>query len=150
MGISVCLSKALEEKLILEGNSPTEFSKEFKLWKSGDEYDHIFFGKDGAYFKPTLDIKNHALMHVHLVPLNDLVKLRKWERDFSNRSRKTSNRVLVYVTNNKGGFLLIYILDEPDAHEIALMKTEMHKEIMNGFSEMANAFIWDGTILDRT
>lgn len=149
MAITVSLTKALEDKLISDGISPNELIREFRIWKLGDEYGHPYFGKDGAYAKPELELKHHYLRHVHLVPLNDIAQISVWERNFRYKSRKTSDRALVYVDNRKNGFLLIFILDEPDAHNIAMMKTLQHKEIMEGFSEVANAFLWDGTILDR-
>jgi mRNA interferase YafO len=43
--------------------------------------------------------------------------------------------------------LLIFILPEPDAHDIAKMQTAQDKAIMLGFAEVAGAFLDTGEIL---
>jgi mRNA interferase YafO len=123
------------------------FCDEFKLWKSKDEHSSSLFGKDSAYIAPTVNGEKYILRHVHLVPVIEQQQIDSWYQKLRFRSRKTSNRALVYVDDNKGNILLIYILPEPDAHEIAKMKTQKDKEIMNGFAAIAEAFIFDGSIL---
>ena len=59
-----------------------------------------------------------------------------WRR----RTRKVSNRVLVYADNRKGEYLLIYVLNEPDAHSIAAMQTVEDAETMAFFAQVAEAF----------
>ncbi len=81
------------------------------------------------------------------MPVIDKQQLVSWKKFWKFKGRKTSNRVLVYAADNKGNFFLIFILSEPDAHEIALMKTPAHKEIMEGFAAVAEAFIFDGSII---
>ena len=84
---------------------------------------------------------------MHLVPLKDKNQLSAWNKAWELGKRKTSNRVLIYVDDNKGNFLLIFILSEPDAHEIALMKSELHKKLMESFAIIAKEFIFDGSIV---
>jgi len=132
----------------------------FDAWKAGfpdSEYKHFAFGKDGAYTTPMVDGKKYMLRHVHLAPAHDQQALSKWlyqhQAGMSRGKwqRKTSNRVLVYASRRAplGGedHLLMQILNEPDAHQIALMKTAADKHLMEQFAECAAAFIHDGTIL---
>lgn len=124
------------------------FCNLFKQWKlSKDEHGCYHFGKDSAYFTPVINGDNYILRHVHLVPVIDKSQLYSWKKKFSFRSRKTSDRVLIYVDDKKGNFLLVYILSEPDAHEVARMKTQQHREIMESFAAIAEAFIDDGSII---
>jgi mRNA interferase YafO len=123
------------------------FCTEFRRWKSADEYGSYWFGKDSAYVAPAVNGERYILRHVHLVPLADKVQLIKWNQAWKRRGRKTSDRVLVYVGDHRGDVLLIFILPEPDAHAVAAMKTQTHKEIMAGFATVAEAFIADGSII---
>jgi mRNA interferase YafO len=124
------------------------FCNKFKQWKqSKDDHGSYHFGKDSAYVTPVINGDKYILRHVHLVPVIDQAQLSLWQKIWRFKGRKTSNRVLIYVKDRKGNFLLIYILSEPDAHEIALMKTQQHKELMEGFAAVAEAFIDDGSIL---
>jgi Toxin YafO, type II toxin-antitoxin system len=123
------------------------FVHKFSAWKTGGEYDSFLFGKDSAYVRPEVDGRQYMLRHVHLVPLADGTQLDSWNRVWVKRGRKTSDRALIYVDDDNGGYLLITILDEPDAHEIARMKTARDREIMEGFAHVAAAFMEDGTVL---
>jgi hypothetical protein len=123
------------------------FCAQFEQWKLTDEYSSYWFGKDSAYVAPAVSGDNYILRHVHLAPVADKTQLAKWNRSWQRRSRKTSDRVLIYVGDNSGDFLLIFILSEPDAHAIAAMKNQKHKEIMEGFAAVAEAFIVDGSIV---
>lgn len=139
--ITTMLRDALDE----EGGADI-LIEDFIDWKSGDEYGSYVFGKDGAYAAPTVDGEKNVLRHVHLVPITDRVKLRQWNRAWRRRSRKVSDRALVYVDGGKGKYLLIYILDEPGAHDIAKMKTAKHKELMGAFAAIAEAFLYNGEV----
>jgi mRNA interferase YafO len=77
----------------------------------------------------------------------DNAQRRVWEKKFRRGSRRTSDRVLIYAGKQSGPFLLIFILDEPDAHRIAAMRTREDRETMEGFAEVAAAFLWDGSII---
>lgn len=123
---------------------------EFERWKdkgAAGEYSSYFFGKDSAYIDPKVNGAPYTLRHVHLAPITQAKQIAKWNRDWLNKSRKTSDRVLVYVSNSNGEALLIFILPEPDAHEIARMKTPQDKALMNSFSEIADAFLNTGQII---
>jgi mRNA interferase YafO len=144
------ITDELQTSLERQDIVPGVFVSAFADWKADwpkREYSSALFGKDGAYVSPDVDGMRYQLRHVHLVPLVDRVARSQWETALRRLGKKTSNRVLVYVANGKGAFLLVYILDEPDAHDIAKMKTKAHKEIMLGFAEVAAAFLEDGSII---
>lgn len=145
--MDVKITKALKHALEEDRLNSQLFMDLFREWKQSGEFNSYSFGKDSAYFKPCVDGKQYVLRHVHLVPVFDKTQLSKWNKGWQFKSRKTSNRVLIYVDDGKGGFLLIYILSEPDAHEVALMRTQKHKELMEGFAKVAEAFVFDGSII---
>lgn len=127
-----------------------EFALAFAEWKnsgSEGEYHSYLFGKDSAYISPKVDGIPYTLRHVHLVPITQADLLAKWHKAFKTKSRKTSDRVLVYVDDGAKNLLLIFILPEPDAHDIAKMQTAQDKAIMLGFAEVAAAFLDTGEIL---
>ncbi|MDP9919042.1 mRNA interferase YafO [Variovorax boronicumulans] len=126
------------------GEDPSNFAGEFDHWKSQGlvgEYSNYLFGKDGGYIRPD------KLRHVHLVPLSDVNALMKWNIAWKRQSRRVSDRVLVYASDSTHGHLLIFILDEPQAHEISRMRTNEHQELMQSFSAIADRFIQTGQIL---
>ena len=132
------------------GSDPAVFATEFDAWKSqggAGEYESFLFGKDGAYTRPKVDGDPYLLRHVHLVPIKDVQKLSLWKRLWRLRSRKTSDRVLVYASDARGDHLLIFILEEPTAHAVALMKSEEDKHLMERFAAIAAAFLHDGTVI---
>ena len=148
--MTVKITRVLKELLDKSGAGSEFLIKEFAAWKAGDEYGSFYFGKDAPYETPTVDGDKNTLMHVHLVPLVDEDELRQWKKRFRTRSRKTSDRVLVYVSHKRHGHLLIFILDEPDAHKIARMRTLEHRLLMESFAEIAAEFMDSGEVLERT
>lgn len=145
--MQVKMTQVLRDTLESQGLSADKLSENFAVWRAGDEFGHQAFGKDSAYGSPLVDGKKNVLRHVHLVPLNDLESRRKWNKDNQRRSRKTSDRVLVYVSDGTKKHLLIYILDDPGAHAIATMQNPADRETMLGFAEVAAEFLDTGDIL---
>lgn len=144
------LTDAIRAQLRESGQNPTNFAAEFDLWKSrgsAGEYDSYLFGKDGAYGTPRVNGAPNTLRHVHLVPLNDVAALPRWEKDWARRTRKRSDRHLVYVSDPYYGNLLLWILDEPGSHEIAVMKTPEDRELMLQFAAVAEHFIQTGEVI---
>ncbi|MDK4696635.1 type II toxin-antitoxin system YafO family toxin [Kingella negevensis] len=117
----------------------------FKEWKKA-ESESFLFGKDGAYISPKVNGESYVLRHVHLVPLLDVEQLAKWQQNWQRGSRRTSNRALVYAQDNHR-FLLIDILPEPVAHEIAQMKNEQAKKMMLLFAQIAESYIYHNEII---
>lgn len=74
----------------------------FQTWKSGGEYGHYLFGKYAAYAAASVDGTPYLLRHVHLAPLSDQEQLKRWNGAWLRRSRKTSDKVLVYVERKVG------------------------------------------------
>lgn len=148
---SVKLTRALTAALDAEsGNAHRLLVESFRTWKRGDEYGHYLFGKDSAYAKPSVDGTPYLLRHVHLAPLSDPEQLRRWNSAWQRRSRKTSDRVLVYaerIADHQLSYLLIYVLPEPEAHAIATMQTRQHHELMEGFANVAAAFLESGDVI---
>ncbi len=141
------------------GGSADELCQVFDDWKAGfpdSEFTHSLFGKDGAYSRPLVDGKPYVLRHVHLMPVQDKDALELWLATHKRGvrqgkgGRKTSDRVLVYATRNlpRGGVehLLLFILDEPEAHETAQMKTPDAKTLMGQLASCAANFMDDGSI----
>ncbi len=141
---------ALHNQLAAIGEDSAGWADFFDDWKArgpAGEYDNYFFGKDGAYVGIKMDAPHVKLMHVHLVPILDPVALARWERDWARRSRKVSDRALIYADDGHGNYLLIYVLDEPSAHAIAKMATQQDRETMQAFAAVASAFVFDGSII---
>lgn len=120
--------------------------QDFTDWKASGEagkHDSFYFGKDGPYVAPKLDT-GKELRHVHLPPMSDREDLERWNKAYYSRHKharpKVSNRVLVYCQDGED-YLLIFVLAEPDAHEIAKMNTADDRATMLGFARVANAFI---------
>ena len=143
------LTDAICDQLRESGQNPTNFAAEFDLWKShgaNGEYSSYLFGKDGAYGAPEVNGVTNTLRHVHLVPLKDVVALPKWNNDWKRRTRKRSDRHLVYVSDPYYGHLLLWILDEPGSHEIALMRSAEDRTLMLQFAAVADIFIQTGEV----
>jgi mRNA interferase YafO len=144
--MNVKITAALRGALEATGLDVDEFIAQFAEWKAGDEYGSRWFGKDGAYARPKVN-GEYALRHVLLIPMTDLEQLKKWDKVYQRGGRKTSDRVLVYASASSTHHLLIFILNEPDAHNIAEMRTREHFEVMNGFAAIAEEFIDTGNVL---
>ncbi len=144
------LTDAICGQLRESGQDPKSLAAEFDLWKSlgaEGEYSSPLFGKDGAYGTPFVDGEPNVLRHVHLVPLSDLTALKRWNLDWTRRARKRSDRHLVYVSDPYYGHLLLWILDEPGSHEIALMDTPEDRKLMLQFAQVAAHFIHTGEVI---
>jgi mRNA interferase YafO len=143
------LTDAICDQLSESGQDPTNFAAEFDHWKSrgpNGEYSSYLFGKDGAYGAPKVNGAANTLRHVHLVPLKDASELPRWNQGWSRRTRKRSDRHLVYVSDPYYGHLLLWILDEPGSHEIALMKSPEDSKLMRQFAAVADRFIQTGEV----
>ena len=138
---------AFDSQIKALGDDPEHWKTYFQEWKDlTDPYDDSFFGKDSAYSTPLVGGERYVLRHVHLQPFEPAA-LRRWESAHWYRTRKTSNRVLVYAANGKGDFLLIFILAEPSAHAIQRMENVKDNATMEGFAAVAEAFNFNGKII---
>lgn len=138
----VFVSHQLEEAAKAAKIDLTKLVEQFAWWKADPdrEFRSFWFGKDGAYQSPDVDGRPYELRHCHLPPSSEPAKTR-WAAVFKKLGRKTSDRVLVYARRKNGDYLLIYVLDEPGAHEIAEMRTKDHERLMRALAEMAAVFL---------
>ncbi|MCX8518124.1 MAG: type II toxin-antitoxin system YafO family toxin [Rhodoferax sp.] len=144
--MAVQATQLLQNQFDQNPDDCSELLSAFKEWKAKGEYSSYLFGKDSAYIAPKVDGIPYALRHVHLAPIAQTDKLKKWNKAWKNKGRKTSDRVLVYVSNASEA-LLIYVLPEPDAHEIARMETPEDKHLMQSFAAIAAAFLDRGEVI---
>ena len=143
-------TEALRTQLQALGEDPDEFAQTFSDWKAGgaaSEYESKLFGKDGGYGVLPEAMVCATLMHVHLVPLAEQQKLAQWNLQLKRRARKTSNRILVYACDSRNNYLLVYILDEPDGHKIAEMRTPEHTTLMRQLVRVAEHWGFTGEII---
>ncbi|MDN6887854.1 type II toxin-antitoxin system YafO family toxin [Variovorax sp. CAN2819] len=142
-------TRPFDDQIRALGEDPADWAIYFQEWTElSDQYDDEFFGKDSAYVRPAVGGRPYVLRHVHLKPFEPTA-LKKWESEHWLRTRKSSNRVLVYASDGKGNHLLIFILNEPDAHAIANMKTAEDRATMESFAAVAEAFIFNGQDITR-
>ncbi|WP_250439803.1 type II toxin-antitoxin system YafO family toxin [Delftia tsuruhatensis] len=136
----VFLSNAFES--YVSSKSQQILVSEFKWWKADEsrEFGSYFFGKDCGLVEPKIDGKKYILRHCHLVPLNDKDKLTFWNRNHKWRSRKTSDRILIYVEHN-GDYYLIDIIDDPGGHHLIKMVTKDGKTFMGKCAQEASSFL---------
>src|SRR4249919_693394 len=136
--MAVYSTEALFNRFQAAGLDFDLFVEEFEHWKVGwpsNEYEFELFGKDGAYEQPRA-YGERVLRHVHLQPVSSGTARKRWNWIWRRRGRKTSDRALVYAENHAGDFLLLTILDEPDAHEIAKMKTRADRDLMEALAKV--------------
>lgn len=148
--VDVKATKIIEDVFSNAGLDLEEFRSLFADWKNlgpNGEDEFYEFGKDVPYEKPHVNGQKNVLMHVHLVPIVDIEQKEKWDKNWKRHSRRTSNRSLVYVNDGSKQFLLIDIIPEPDGHEIPKMLTQEHKDIMEFYAEIADKFIYSGSII---
>lgn len=153
----VRMTAALRQDLLEMGERPEEYIQDFSRWKStgeAGENSFYFFGKDGAYDRPRSSDNKYVLRHVHLAPPLTSRFHYEWnviwdraQRSGKEPSRRVSDTVLVYADGGHYGYLLITILWEPYAHDVAEMKTEEDIELMNDMAFVAEKFVYFGKIV---
>ena len=146
--MAVHMTEYLRQELLELGTDPEQFIAEFKEWKSrgqAGEDDHYYFGKDGDYARPLVNGKR-VLRHVHLIPSDDSSSLAEWDLAWKRKRKRVSDTALVYADRGRDRYLLIAILWEPAAHDIADMNTQENSDLMHSFANVAEQFIFNGTI----
>ena len=121
-------------------------SSSWKALGAAAEFSDPYFGKDGEYSQP---IRNgrRVLRHVHLPPESNPEEVGRWDAQAKRGSRKTSDTSLIYAFDARHGYLLIYVAREPDGHVLSDMGTKETVDLMNNFADVAEAFLFDGSIL---
>jgi hypothetical protein len=145
----VQLTGVFRQALLADGLDPDHFAEYFSEWRESwpkHEYTDEYFGKDSDYAKPLRNGKR-VLRHVHLEPPTSSPNYADWQRDAKRCSRKTSDEILVYAHDPIHGYLLLHIAHEPNGHTLGDMATPVTKQLMNTMADVAEAFLFDGTIL---
>lgn len=142
------MTESLRQEIIGMEADPDAFIAEFLSWKSmGDEGEnnHFYFGRNTQYRKPLYEGRM-VLWHVHYVPAESSPEYATWKEIWDNEwdRPRTSHSALAYAYDRTHGYLLIDMLWEPDAHEIAKMKTQAHQQIMHDLTDIAGEFIFSG------
>lgn len=121
----------------------------FKWWKAdvSREFESPFFGKDAALIAPKVGGREYALRHCHLIPMCDIAEKTKWIQAFKRRSRKTSDRILIYAQQGED-FYLINVIDDPGAHQIMRMQDMQGRSFMLECAKEADAFLNGQLVLE--
>jgi hypothetical protein len=147
--LRVQITKILKDGLEADGYDVASFCEYFSQWKAAGaagEFSDWFFGKDGFYAHPKRN-NRHMLRHVHLPPENDPFEIESWGKKADKYALKVSDTALIYAYDSVYGYLLIYIVREPDAHEIARMATPESKRLMENLCDVAEEFIFTGKVM---
>lgn len=145
--MTVQVTNAFRTRLQEFGINVDVYTAMFSEFKSGDPLDHLIFGKDSAYKTPEVAGQIYTLRHVHVMPVADPVQNAAWRELARKKAEKVSDRALVYVTDAGNNHLIIYLLEEPEAHTIARMGTEEHKLLMTKFAAIAAEFLKSGKVI---
>ncbi|MEN5265732.1 hypothetical protein [Stenotrophomonas sp. TWI587] len=155
--MQIFISELLEESVENAQFVLAELIEEFKWWKEtwdprrGDlggwtggpncrEFESRYFGKDGGNRTPLVDGIAYALRHVHLPPFDDAAN-EQWMYYHDNGTRKTSDCVLMYASDRYNNHLWLYVLPEPEAHDVMAMKTPADRELMEWMADEAKRFL---------
>lgn len=141
--MTVYMTDAFRQQFLKIGVNADFFIECFAEFKGKPLNHDDIFGWDTTYKTPEINGWQYVLRHVHLRPTNAEQRV-EWDRLAREKKHKTSDRALVYVAHANGNSLLIGILEEPEAHEVARMLTREHKEIMKKFAVIAEEFVRTG------
>lgn len=147
----VRLTDFFRQELVGMGEDPEAFIREFSGWKAmgaSGAHNHRYYGKDGLYRTPLVD-GQRVLYHVHLEPHDESQYFADWDAAWSRKGhgKRVSNTVLIYAFDLNHGYLLLTILWEPDAHDIADMLTPQDRQLMTDLASVAAQFIFAGTCI---
>ena len=119
--MAVYVSSELKTAAEAAGIDLTQLKLQFAWWKAdpGRLNECFWFGRDNPYAEPQMPGYGCVLRHAHMFPTADEKTCERWLTIYKRRGEKKSDRALVYVTNADGDHLLLYIFDEPQAHERA-------------------------------
>lgn len=132
MGIE--LSNTLKKQLSALNLDPEILKKNFADWNLSGATDCTVFGKDAFNRGSTV------LRHIHMRPMNDPVADSKWKTMAKRGSTPTSDRYLFYANSGNGNYLLIYIVNNPGAHDFLSMPTASEKALLKMFEAAADQF----------
>jgi hypothetical protein len=123
-----------------DGLTPQALISYFAEWKQSPATEDYFFGKDA------FNRGSSVLRHVHLPPRSNADEIPRWQTCWRRRSNRTSDRHLFYVDRGLGRYLLIFIVDDPGAHEFLANPTSEQKALLTEFERIANNFYYFGKV----
>ena len=121
-----------------DGLTPQALISYFAEWKQSPATEDYFFGKDA------FNRGSSVLRHVHLPPKSSADEIARWQTCWRRRRNRTSDRHLFYVDRGLGRYLLIFIVDDPGAHEFLANPTSEQKALLTEFERIANDFYYFG------
>jgi len=135
---AVALTGWLEQKLRAAGLDPQVLVDDFRAWREAPTESYIF-GRDSA------GIECRYLFHAHMVPINSEDDLARWKRDYERYREMRSDRYLFYARAGQDNYLLIDLIDDPNAHAVWLPK---YREYRLKLEHVADQFYHFGRIVD--
>lgn len=146
---TVVITQVLNAALSADGYDVADYLVQFRDWKTDwnrREYIFWFFGKDGGNKFP-LRNKKEVLRHVHLPPQISAKSRKIWNMKFDQSGTKTSNTALFYAGSAKlNRYLLLYVVAEPDGHNVQDMNTAEDSTLMNLLADQAAEYLDTGRI----
>lgn len=151
------------------GDDAPNYNAAFMQWREagGGDFHHPWFGWNNPYERPEPTDRNAdwTLYHVHIAPFEPQIsdfedeeafqKAQKTYKDWMYskrtwRGRPTSDDVLVYAYDSsptRPRFLLIDILQSPNAHKIARMTNQPDREKMLAYLTVAEEYVYSRKII---
>ncbi len=141
--LKACISPWLQEAFSAENINAQHFIDRFVQWKHSGEDESYFFGKDA------LNLHSCMVRHVHMVPISTPNALAAWDTNWQRRRKRVSDRFLFYVDGGRHGYLLLYIVNDPGAHEFLSSKDSANQAVQRVIQVMADEFYHFGTVAQR-
>ena len=129
--------QSLHGALTQRGIDPEILRGKFSEYKAGDEHRHFWFCHD---IGPNL---GDELRHVHMFP-SQRSDLDRWTEKYNSRGlrkTRTSDRYLLYAHEERHGYLIIDVLDDPGAHDL----WKQRRTNLKGYEQTAWEFAVNGT-----
>ncbi len=136
------LSPWLTQAFAAEGLDAQRFMDRFLQWKQIGEDESYFFGKDA------LNLRSKLIRHVHMVPLASPQDLAKWDTNWQRGRKRASDRFLFYVDGARHGYLLLYIVNDPGAHDFLNSPSPDSQAVRKAMQTMADQFYHFGVVTD--
>lgn len=135
--LKVHISSALRAAFAERPELLAEIANEFGRWQSRPDTSHYWFGR--------VSKDNEGLQHAHMIPANVKASREQWDLQWKLRRpwRRRSDRYVLFAHGGHRGVLLIWILDDPGAHEIWNTR---HLSLVKRFQSIASNFIHLGVV----
>lgn len=145
--MAVEVSNILAQALASTGANKQTLINLFTAWINSQKLECSVFGKDG------LNRGSKYLAHVHMRPVVPAAgtapqsvideatdSLEKWKKLVDRGSWPKSDRYLFYAHNGNGDYLLIYIVNNPGAHQFLQNPSSSDASMLKQFEAAANQY----------